>query len=95
MRAAVVLVTALVALGVAAPAANASDYCRGAASMVAVGPVYVVVDAILTHYHWARVVVYLESNGRPDLQRGGVDLIGDPDICQDDPDPDTLVTFTF
>ncbi len=36
---------------------------------------------------------YLESNGVDGLQRGGIDLWGEPDPCQQSLDPDTMVWY--
>ncbi len=87
------ILAAVAALGlvvVEAPTANATDFCNGNGTVVNVGDqAYLAVDAVLSHGYLFSIWLYVESNGIPSLQRGGVTLLGDADICQDSPTPDT------
>ena len=77
-----------------APAADATDFCNGVGQVLRVGvaPTFV---AYVTLDPWMNYLipwwVYVESNGQPDLQRGGVSPLGDADVCQDSLTPDLLV----
>lgn len=88
------LLAALVGLLVMASAGNATDYCKGNGNIVAIGngespTVYVTADALDgDHMTGPQVWGYLEANGEQGLQRGGLTMLGDPDICQDTTNPD-------
>jgi len=82
---------AAVALVAAAPLASSTDFCNGNGNVITVGPhpaqvVHVAIDP--TYYGWFSIWIYAETNGERDLQRGGVTLLGDADICQDSTNPD-------
>jgi hypothetical protein len=57
------------------------------AGVYEVGPVYVDNRGSLQHGRW----VYLESNGTPGLQRGGVSPTGEVDYCSESASPDTVL----
>ena len=82
---------ALVALALVATTANATDWCMNQGPYLRVGAPGVADVAYVTYectFTWCgnylfSIWVYLESNGVPDLQRGGVTILGDTDPCQD------------
>ncbi len=80
------------AAAVIAPSANATDFCNGNGTVVSIADqAYVAADAVMSHGYLFSLWIYLESNGATGLQRGGVTLLGDADICQDSATPDTGV----
>ena len=91
MRTILVLAAAAAALAGLAPIANATDFCNGNGQVSQHGSAYVAVDAVLSHGYLFSIWIYQESNGEPWLQRGGVSLQGDADVCQDSENPDFLV----
>ena len=87
---------AAAALLVLAPSANANHTCGGQGFVVRVGvqgvhdAAYVAWD--LEPHWWYNIWVYAESNGVPDLQRGGASILfGSVDYCQDSPTPDLSI----
>ncbi len=92
--AATVAVVAL--LAAVAPGANATNFCNGEGTVISIGGgvegtevAHVAVDAIMSHGYIFSIWIYAESNGQAGLQRGGFTLLGDADVCQDSPTPDT------
>ncbi len=119
------LLAAACAIAVA-PGANATDFCNGRGTIIAVGTsngvtggdvntreirdgideatgvplvggdglpdfegrVYLAVDAVLSHGTTFSIWLYVEENGLPGLQRGGVTTLGEADVCQDGLNPD-------
>ena len=82
------LLAALAALAVAATTSGANHTCN--ALVVDAQVAYIANDCPLTGC-WGgpfSTWVYLESNGESGLQRGGVTLLGDADVCQLSPNPD-------
>jgi len=83
---------AVAGLVAAAPTGSSTDYCNGNGTVIALGPhpaqvLYVTVDP--THYYeYYTIWIYAESNAQRDLQRGGITLLGDADVCQDSATPD-------
>ena len=94
MRLSILLVPAVAIAALAPGGAHGTDFCNGNGTVYDVfGQVYVAVDAVLTHGYLFSIWVYCESNGEPGLQRGGVTLFGDADLCQDSSNPDSNCLF--
>ncbi|HET6405356.1 MAG TPA: hypothetical protein VFH78_11980 [Candidatus Thermoplasmatota archaeon] len=56
--------------------------CSG--EIITIGPVYYVITGDTPDHAWG----YLETNGEDGLQRGGIMVHGNPDVCQESENPD-------
>ena len=89
-HATVVAVAAGLLAAVGAAPAQAWHECNE--GVVSVGGVaYVVLVGVTSSSYLFSFFVYAESNGEPGLQRGGSDILGWPDWCQQSEDPDRLL----
>ena len=68
------------AVAVVAPSANAGPPCSGEPINIA-DTLYIAPDDVMDETIFS-IWVYAESNGVANLQRGGVTLLGEADICQ-------------
>lgn len=80
----------LLALTLLTPPVTATHFCNGNGIVLVMGDqTYLALDEIAGPESLFSIWGYMETNGIPGLQRGGITLLGDADVCQDSPTPDT------
>lgn len=92
----IILSGAVAAALALAAAANATDYCNDLPDAEVPNTLYVFVDCDPLHactHDAFGVWVYVESNGEPGAQRGGLCVLCNPppDTCQNSTNPDVLL----
>ena len=81
-----ILIAGVILMPLAMMGSAVAGPCDG--TVTAVGPIYIDDRDYLSGYGlW----IYVESNGEAGLQRGGSNLLGEAEVCQESANPDLLI----